>query len=652
MKKLLTTLFILLSLITLSINFSGGTGTIDDPYLISSAEQLNNIRNHMDKHFKQINDIDLSIYDNWEPIGRVVDFKHKDNIVFAGSYNGNNYIIDNLTINKPDENFVGLFRYLEDEAIIKNINLNNVNIYGYNRVGAIAGHNYSGTIKNVSVYGLIKGIKRVGGLIGSSDEKSAVLDSYSKIKVKGQALVGGIAGINNGEIINCDSDVVVHYLDDDFTEDILYFGIGGIAGRNLRNIENCASKVIIKSLFDYVDKNNDKIKSHASIGGIVGANDGTVKYCTSEGEINGNYFTGGIAGTNPSNTGSIINCKSFANIFGNTYVGGVSGYNGNLIKNSESSGNVKGEKEIGGIVGFNFNSGEIIDNISKSLVEGNVGIGGVAGTNKGKITNSKFLGEVKGNTFVGLFIGINAFNGIYDIFNESIKENYIAKDYSIEIVEKTHSELLKEYSDIWGLGKNIKKYVSNDIDIKWYETQYNTGEYANINCVPTSAAMAVNWYNRQIITNGEEARNLFLQFDIDKAWSNYIVYEYFHYYDIKFDIKEANENVKINLLDSLDDGNILLVTVAMQNISYVPGLINKTGVNTTSPEEVWYHSFIIKGYVKVEDKIYFQIYDPLTSLKNFDGTYRGKNIYYFSDEVIKGIYNEGFPIPYFVIYKD
>lgn len=49
--------------------FEGGTGTLKDPYLIKTAEQLNSVRFGLSKHYKLIADIDLSKWGNWIPLG-------------------------------------------------------------------------------------------------------------------------------------------------------------------------------------------------------------------------------------------------------------------------------------------------------------------------------------------------------------------------------------------------------------------------------------------------------------------------------------------------------------------------------------------------------------------------------------------------------
>ncbi|MGM0505358.1 MAG: hypothetical protein ACQESQ_12100 [Bacteroidota bacterium] len=52
-------------------DFEEGSGTISDPFLIETAEDLNNVREWPDKHYKQVADIDLNDFadgSGWEPI--------------------------------------------------------------------------------------------------------------------------------------------------------------------------------------------------------------------------------------------------------------------------------------------------------------------------------------------------------------------------------------------------------------------------------------------------------------------------------------------------------------------------------------------------------------------------------------------------------
>jgi trimeric autotransporter adhesin len=87
--------------------FSGGSGTSSDPYLISTVEDLNNVRNYLDSNFVQTEDLDLSGFSSWSPIGYDISY---GNYAFTGTYDGNNHTISNLTFNNDSRSGIGLFR--------------------------------------------------------------------------------------------------------------------------------------------------------------------------------------------------------------------------------------------------------------------------------------------------------------------------------------------------------------------------------------------------------------------------------------------------------------------------------------------------------------------------------------------------------------
>ena len=72
-KKILCVTLVLMMLLYVAAladsGFAGGSGTKEDPWQIDSAEQLNLIRENLAGHYVLIADIDLSGYENWEPIG-------------------------------------------------------------------------------------------------------------------------------------------------------------------------------------------------------------------------------------------------------------------------------------------------------------------------------------------------------------------------------------------------------------------------------------------------------------------------------------------------------------------------------------------------------------------------------------------------------
>ncbi|OZM56801.1 hypothetical protein CIB95_11325, partial [Lottiidibacillus patelloidae] len=170
--------------------FAGGSGTEQDPYLIETAGQLNEVRNYLDKHFKQIKDIDLSSYNNWLPIGN-------DSNRFIGSFDGAGYIISNLTINQG--NNAALFAYTGSSAELKNVGIENVNSQGSNYVGSLVAHNY-GIIANSYSTGVVKGVNDTGGLV--TYNHGTITNAYHSGEVTGTNTVGGLVGHNLGTITN------------------------------------------------------------------------------------------------------------------------------------------------------------------------------------------------------------------------------------------------------------------------------------------------------------------------------------------------------------------------------------------------------------------------------------------------------------------
>ncbi|MEQ8577858.1 MAG: T9SS type A sorting domain-containing protein [Balneola sp.] len=168
--------------LTITEPFIGaGAGTEEDPYTVSSAAELNSVRTILNAYFVQTKDIDLdttgySSGEGWDPIG-----ENSRGYEFQGVFDGNGFTIKNLFINRPSENFNGLFGATYD-AELKNIALENVDITGDEYTGALVGINYSEVRKSYST-GSISGLNHTGGLVGANENYNSsnglVSNSYS-----------------------------------------------------------------------------------------------------------------------------------------------------------------------------------------------------------------------------------------------------------------------------------------------------------------------------------------------------------------------------------------------------------------------------------------------------------------------------------------
>ncbi len=183
--------------------YSGGDGSPQDPFQISSADDLVNMGKHEENYydcFVLTNDIDLSgqTFDNTliaPDTGATAGMFHGS--LFYGYLNGQGHSIDNLSIQSSavGKEYIGLFGAIGGFAEVRNLRLQNVSIAGSDMiyVGGVCGLNNGGTIKQCSVSGNIQGKNRIGGISGGNG--GYIYDSYVSGDVAAPSTVGGICGM-------------------------------------------------------------------------------------------------------------------------------------------------------------------------------------------------------------------------------------------------------------------------------------------------------------------------------------------------------------------------------------------------------------------------------------------------------------------------
>lgn len=183
-------------LFALSINtkvygFSGtGSGLQDDPYIILTPQQFIGINNDLSANYKLGNDLDFTgiVY---EPIGTRTE-------KFTGSLDGDDFKILNLKISKSGTDRIGLFVEIQN-AEIKNLHLENVDITGKTYVGSLTSHATDSKIINCSVQGEIKGNTFIGGLLSYGTNVNIVKSNVSvNIHVLTKNRIGGLASYITG----------------------------------------------------------------------------------------------------------------------------------------------------------------------------------------------------------------------------------------------------------------------------------------------------------------------------------------------------------------------------------------------------------------------------------------------------------------------
>lgn len=246
--------------------FAGGNGTEANPFLIEDAEDLNAIRYHLTSRFRLISNINLNIapYNEglgWNPINE-----------FAGTLDGDGYIISNLYINRPNNDNIGFFGIINNKNFtIQNIILNNAYISGRNNVGFIGQHYHNlasyatinSKINNMYINGVINGNSNIACIIGynysytNTGEHKGFKNSY--LSINNIVINANIMSCNSACIITNDMGTphcAVYYTDfriyRNFTNIIVVTSHIQCAVNNINNLIN--TLLTVNNL--YVLKNN------------------------------------------------------------------------------------------------------------------------------------------------------------------------------------------------------------------------------------------------------------------------------------------------------------------------------------------------------------------------------------------------------------
>ena len=158
-------------------NIYGPTIADDGYFELATADNLrwfstyvNSIDNHANARMTA--DIDLQ-NEEFQPIGRFGDGM-TDNVRYFGTFDGQGFVVKNLTIVGTENYEVGLFGRIADHSLIKNVGVENANItctHNNGRVGAIVGFNLNGDVENCFSTGNLQfnctqNSSECGGIIG------------------------------------------------------------------------------------------------------------------------------------------------------------------------------------------------------------------------------------------------------------------------------------------------------------------------------------------------------------------------------------------------------------------------------------------------------------------------------------------------------
>ena len=293
--------------------FGGGSGTAEDPYLISNEAQLRYLASSINKdvdwkgkYFKQTASINIT-GNNWLPIGWALkaEVNGKGTQIcaypFRGNYDGGNYTIRGLKLSSDssvsDLMTVGLFGLTDGQ---------------YTNNDKPTGNEQTVTLKNIKLKDISFDVKAkyeiyAGGLAGNAQYGIYIDNCYVSGSITTETSdsfnrAGGLAGnALRGSVTNCGADVDINAVTD---ASHIYAG-GMFAMPNRVTIINCYS------LGDLTVKAGSNNKAHA--GGFSGQAGGVQINCYAAGNVVSVNPTSDVGGVNGRSGGIAADCNTYFN---------------------------------------------------------------------------------------------------------------------------------------------------------------------------------------------------------------------------------------------------------------------------------------------------------------------------------------------------
>ncbi len=319
--------------------FARGSGTVDDPYLIGTIEELNLFSQEapksINKYYKLSSDIRLN--DNLEnPTSSWVPIEN-----FRGHLDGNNHRIENLYIHleSVDTNIyrqdIGLLSYAASSASISDLTVENalfeLDVQEITRsasldMGVLVGESYA-EIDRCTVRG------------------SVTMRNLNPLQGMNVTTIGGIVGLNGGTV----------------------------SDSTMKAMLECAGEI-------------NTNYANTGIGGIAGTNRKTLKYCTNSGQITMEQGAAAGIAYYVYDVASVIQaCHNVAEASVTSFTGDAAGIavrGKGKIENCHNEGTVKAaaEKQTAAGIAASFSNGIMVECINEGTLEGTGKLAGIVGT--------------------------------------------------------------------------------------------------------------------------------------------------------------------------------------------------------------------------------------------------------------------------------
>lgn len=378
---------------------------------VEDVKQLQAINTNLSGNYALRNSIDATSTANGEgfnPIGLYetgkVVVNNNNEYGFTGNFDGLDYNIFGLTINRESEANVGLF------GVAHNANINNVtlvggSITGGSVVGSVVGAALGTThITNATNSASVTGNTDVGGIVGYSGNKlgdGTVVDDdkegahFTNLVNTGTVHSKGESDGNGGIVSNAGG--LIGYMYNGKLDGNSY-NLGDVSGKGY-NVGGLVGHAVNSTIGDGTNLvyNRMDVTGAYNVGGIVGNMEGsTVKYAENSGTVSATEYTKGEYIYHTDNVGSDTTYGTVNDRLGRqevniANVGGIAGTSSNnsSIENVTNSGDISSNKQtnkdyydagnVGGIVGSAVDTNITNATNRENEVRGAHNVGGVAG---------------------------------------------------------------------------------------------------------------------------------------------------------------------------------------------------------------------------------------------------------------------------------
>jgi hypothetical protein len=262
------------------VAFAGGDGTLTNPFLIATAEQLRRVACHPEglSYYALTQDIDLDGL-TFFPIG-------SPERPFIGGFDGRGRTIANLSINRPGLDRIGFFAQVT-HFYLQDVRFDQPTVHGFREVGIVVGradNDKNSVYRNVTIDGgVARGMRNVGSMIGWIEHGAII-----------EAVVDAEVFIDPPRYHSGTDAQLVFPLDNQQP-----YAIGGLVGEG-------EQLSIAGGVFNLLVSQSDRVASAGEtrrIGGMVGYDDGNVQIAGIEARLaidltlrDSNGSSGSIAG--------------------------------------------------------------------------------------------------------------------------------------------------------------------------------------------------------------------------------------------------------------------------------------------------------------------------------------------------------------------